>query len=187
MSSRKPPLDGCFIFRSSLQASQQAFTFPPELPSLTDLVPPEHWGKAVAIHELAPNLGFVTAPLLVRGLFEILLLAGCSGPMGSWSILTGLIFIFLGRGGDVKGEAPRLQGNAEHSWECLSFWMMTAFFIARSGPVSGLQHDAPLFWSASGDEPGIGKYALSLCQGGRILNALFFRLDDRQGGTQAGS
>jgi MFS transporter, NNP family, nitrate/nitrite transporter len=40
------------------------FYLPSGIAIVTDLVSREHWGKAMAFHELAPNLGFVTAPLL---------------------------------------------------------------------------------------------------------------------------
>ena len=39
--------------------------------TVTELVRPEHWGKAIAIHELAPNLGFVIAPLLAEALLRL--------------------------------------------------------------------------------------------------------------------
>ncbi|HMK52763.1 MAG TPA: MFS transporter, partial [Thermodesulfobacteriota bacterium] len=44
------------------------FYLPSGIATLMELVRPEHWGKALAIHELAPNLAFVIAPLLVEAL-----------------------------------------------------------------------------------------------------------------------
>jgi NNP family nitrate/nitrite transporter-like MFS transporter len=43
---------------------------PSGIATLTGLVAPRHWGKAIAIHELAPNLDFVTAPLLSEALLN---------------------------------------------------------------------------------------------------------------------
>ena len=37
---------------------------PSGVATITDQVSEAHWGKALAIHEIAPNLGYITAPLL---------------------------------------------------------------------------------------------------------------------------
>ena len=39
---------------------------PSGISTLTELVNPRHWGKAISIHELAPNSSFVAAPLLAE-------------------------------------------------------------------------------------------------------------------------
>ncbi len=39
---------------------------PSALPSLTALIPSSHWGKAIGIHELAPSLAFISAPILAE-------------------------------------------------------------------------------------------------------------------------
>ena len=41
---------------------------PSGLATLTSLVHTKHWGKAIAIHEWAPNLSFVAAPLISEAL-----------------------------------------------------------------------------------------------------------------------
>ena len=57
------------------------FYFPAGMATLSSLVFPKDWGKAVAIHELAPNTGFILIPLLAqaglmftdwRGVFAIM-------------------------------------------------------------------------------------------------------------------
>ena len=42
------------------------FYFPAGMATLSSLVFPKDWGKAVAIHELAPNTGFILIPLLAQ-------------------------------------------------------------------------------------------------------------------------
>jgi len=39
---------------------------PSAIAAITVLVSPRHWGKAIAIHEVAPNLAFVLAPSLPK-------------------------------------------------------------------------------------------------------------------------
>ncbi|MGD8524492.1 MAG: MFS transporter, partial [Desulfobacterales bacterium] len=41
---------------------------PSGLATLTAIIAPRHWGKAIAIHELGPNLSFIAAPLLAEAL-----------------------------------------------------------------------------------------------------------------------
>ena len=54
---------GGYLYLSLIIAGLSAGLYLPSgIAIVTDLVPKEHWGKALAIHELAPNLGFVTAP-----------------------------------------------------------------------------------------------------------------------------
>src|SRR5512137_442567 len=38
--------------------------FPSGMATITSLFRSQHWGKAIAVHELAPNLAFAAAPLL---------------------------------------------------------------------------------------------------------------------------
>ena len=42
------------------------FYLPSGLATLTSIINPRQWGKAIAVHEMAPNLGFVAAPLLAE-------------------------------------------------------------------------------------------------------------------------
>ena len=39
---------------------------PSGIATLTSLIPSRHWGKAIAIHEIAPNLSFIAAPLICQ-------------------------------------------------------------------------------------------------------------------------
>jgi len=48
------------------------FYLPSGISYLTDLVSQENWGKAISIHELAPNLAFVTTPFLAEFLLKFL-------------------------------------------------------------------------------------------------------------------
>jgi NNP family nitrate/nitrite transporter-like MFS transporter len=74
---------------------------------INHITPRVHWGKAMAIHELAPNLGLVLTPLLVAWC-----LANASWRLGFYvmaaAVLTmGVIFLFFGRGKGLSDELPR--------------------------------------------------------------------------------
>ena len=67
------------------------------------------WGKAVAIHELAPNLGFVAAPLVAEGLMLWFPWRGVIALIGAAAMVAGMAFIRLGKGGQFRGETPSPQ------------------------------------------------------------------------------
>ena len=46
------------------------FYLPSGISALTELFPRNLWGRVMAIHELAPNVAFITAPLLAEGLLR---------------------------------------------------------------------------------------------------------------------
>ena len=98
--------------------------FPAGMTTLRTLVGYKDWGKAVAIHELAPNLGFILFPLIAQ---VLLLLTDWRGVIGIWGflmILTGLAFFLFGRGGREYAERVSLRGGlalARHPslWICM--------------------------------------------------------------------
>src|SRR4030066_763133 len=85
------------------------FYLPSGIATVTELVRPEHWGKAIAIHELAPNLGFVIAPLLAEALLGLFSWRGGLSLTGIGSGIAGVFFIIFGKGGEVRGEAPNFK------------------------------------------------------------------------------
>jgi NNP family nitrate/nitrite transporter-like MFS transporter len=120
------------------------FYLPSGIVIVTELVSREHWGRAMAFHELAPNLGFITAPLLAEALLRLLSWRGALAFMGSWSVLMGLVFFFFGQGGEHRGEAPRFSAMRGILTQP-SFWTMAAFFTVSIGASFGVYSMLPLF------------------------------------------
>ncbi|RPJ11677.1 MAG: MFS transporter, partial [Deltaproteobacteria bacterium] len=117
---------------------------PSGIAMVTELVPPDHWGKGLAVHELAPTMGFVTAPLLAEVLLRLFSWRGILAFLGALSVLTGLIFLFFGQGGNTKGEAPRLSAMRNVAAQPV-FWMMMTFFIFSIGASLAVYNMMPLF------------------------------------------
>ena len=117
---------------------------PSAIATLTSLIPSQHWGKAIAIHELAPNLSFIAAPLISEAVLvwfswrEVFLV------LGVMALIMSPVFVRYSRGGDFKGEAPgfsalgQLFGN-------LSFWLMVILFSLGVISTLGLYTMLPLF------------------------------------------
>ncbi len=120
------------------------FYLPSGMATLTALVHPRHWGKAIAIHELAPNLGFVLAPLMVEFLLgwftwqSVLILLGIA------SVSMGIVFHLKGKGGEFLGEAPRLK-TLQALFRERSFWLMVLFFSFGIGTSFGVYSMIPLY------------------------------------------
>ena len=102
-------------FSKSLYGMRFAFLFlgaaagfylPSGIATLTSLISTRHWGKAIAIHELAPNLSFVAAPLLCEALLLWCSWRGILALLGGASMLFALAFALFSRGGEFPGQAP---------------------------------------------------------------------------------
>ena len=117
---------------------------PSGIATLMGLVSSEHLGKAVAIHELAPSLGGVVAPLLVEVLLGLWSWRGILILLGVISILVGVLFAFFGKGGGFSGEAPSFRTLRNISVEP-SFWIMMILFALGIGSSFGVYSMLPLY------------------------------------------
>ena len=93
--------------------------------TLSSLVFPKDWGKAVAIHELAPNTGFILIPLLAQAGLMFTDWRGVFAIMGVLMICTAGAFLLWGRGGNTRTDAPSFKGCGvllktpqAGSWRC---------------------------------------------------------------------
>ena len=117
---------------------------PSGVATITQLVHDAHWGKALAFHELAPNLAFITAPLVAEALFAAISWRGVLAVVGTVAMLLGGCFALSGHGGRQRGEAPRLQTMASLLRDP-SVWAMMLIFAAGVGSSLGLYSMLPLF------------------------------------------
>ena len=79
---------------------------PSGIASITRLVDARQWGKALAVHEIAPNLAFLTAPLVAEVFFLWFSWRGVLATVGIVAVLVGIVYALWGRGGDFAGEVP---------------------------------------------------------------------------------
>jgi len=129
------------------------FYLPSGIATVTELVRPEHWGKAIAIHELAPNLAFVMAPLLAEALLGVFSWRGVLMLSGIASMVSGMVFIIFGSGGGFPGEAPNVS-TLRIILKEPSFWIMMALFSLGIGASFGVYTMMPLYLVA---EKGIDR------------------------------
>ncbi|MBS3906406.1 MAG: MFS transporter [Syntrophaceae bacterium] len=118
--------------------------FPSGISTLTSLVSQRHWGKAIAIHELAPNLGFVIAPILAEVLLRWCSWQGILIIIGVASLMSGTVFALWGKGGDFSGEAPNLR-TLKSLLKEPSLLLMMFFFSLGVGASLGVYSMLPLY------------------------------------------
>ena len=117
---------------------------PSGIATLTAEVRREHWGKAFAIHELAPNLGYISAPLLAEALLRLLPWRGVLTVPAALAILMGICFMMLGRGGEHRSELPRLTTVSQLVRDP-SLWILASLFSVGVGLALGVYSMMPLF------------------------------------------
>ena len=111
---------------------------------ITALVDQRHWGKAIAVHELAPNLSFIAAPLVAEGLLWLLPWRGAFGLLGLCSLTLGCAYARFGRGGDFAGQAPALAALGT-LLRLPAFWIMLALISLGISVTLGIYTMLPLY------------------------------------------
>lgn len=117
---------------------------PSAVSTITALVRRENWGKAMAIHELAPNLGLITAPILAEVFMVWFSWRSLAFALGIISLVLGAVYARLGRGGDFHGQAlkPEIIKSLVRQ---RSFWIMMALFSLGVGGSMGAYNMMTLY------------------------------------------
>jgi NNP family nitrate/nitrite transporter-like MFS transporter len=117
---------------------------PSGIAMLTTLVSSRHWGKAMAIHELAPNLGFLLAPVFAETCLGFVSWRGGLVLLGLASTLFALVFLKFARGGEFRGQGPNIRASRS-LFRLPSFWIMAALFTLGLSANLGLFSMLPLY------------------------------------------
>jgi NNP family nitrate/nitrite transporter-like MFS transporter len=117
---------------------------PSAIAAITSVVRQEHWGKAIAVHELAPNLAFFASPFVAELFLKWASWRVALGSLGTASILAGLAYMRFGRGGEFAGDSP-----ASSSFGILirmaAFWLMLVLFGLGVSSTIGVYAMLPLY------------------------------------------
>ncbi|MBN2706510.1 MAG: MFS transporter [Deltaproteobacteria bacterium] len=117
---------------------------PSAIATLTNTVPQQHWGKALAIHELAPNLAFILAPVITACMLSHVSWRWVLVGPGMISILMGLLFLRLGSGGHFRGRAPSF-ASYRSLFAAPDFWLMVCLFTLGISATMGLFNILPAY------------------------------------------
>jgi len=117
---------------------------PSGIATLTSLIPARHWGKGIAIHEVAPNLCAVVAPLISEALLPWVSWWTILALIGGAFLIAGAAFFRYGAGGRFLGEPPGVSSFRMILTEP-RFWIMTVLFSLAIGASLGVYTMFPPF------------------------------------------
>ncbi|MBN2398237.1 MAG: MFS transporter [Deltaproteobacteria bacterium] len=117
---------------------------PSGIAAITDLVHPSRWGRALAIHELAPNMSFLMAPLIAEVLLVFFSWRGVLAAIGAAVLVAGAFFSRVSRAGDFRGRRPDLS-SALALFRDPSFLIITVLFSLGIGSTIGVYSMLPLY------------------------------------------
>jgi NNP family nitrate/nitrite transporter-like MFS transporter len=118
--------------------------FPSAMATMTRLVDPAHWGKAISLHEAGPTMGYVLAPIVAElGLSftswrGVLIIVGIAG------LMMAATFALFGQGGRFPGEPPRWD-NVGRIFYQPSFWVIAILMSLACGASVGVYAILPVY------------------------------------------
>lgn len=142
---------------------------PSGIAALTEHTKEVSWGKALAIHELGPNLGYIFAPLLAELLLGFFSWRGVLGALGAQAILLGAIFLLSGLGECSQGQPPSLATMALLARD-RGLWGMAGLFAVSIGVGLGIYTMLPLFLV---NEVGLARLPANMITGLTRVSGLF--------------
>ena len=110
---------------------------PSGVATLTSVVNPKHWGKALSIHQLSPNLAYFLAPLLVELTAGRINWRELLGLYGLCSLTMGLFFLLRGQGGEFKSDPPT-PAHFKVLYANPNIWILIVLFSLAIGNNQGL-------------------------------------------------
>lgn len=117
---------------------------PSGIATLMDLIEPRQWGRAIGIHEMAPNLAFVIAPLLCELLLLWFSWRAVVLCLGGITILVGIVYARYGSAGRLSSTAPGLEAVKLFLAEP-AFWIMVLLFGLGISSTLGVYTMMPLY------------------------------------------
>ena len=117
---------------------------PSGVAAVVSLVSPKNVGKAIAIHELAPNLSYIMGPLLAELFLRFTSWRGALVWLGAISMAFSLVFLRFGRGGNFLADKPSFSLAREFVSQPM-FWIMLFLFAIAIGASFGPYSVMPLF------------------------------------------
>ncbi|AQQ70301.1 putative transporter [Limihaloglobus sulfuriphilus] len=129
---------------ASLTGLAAGLYLPSGIASITHIVKPSGWGRALSIHELAPNLAFLTAPLIAEVCLSFMNWRNTLQLIGCCSVAAGIIYYSCGKSGNFKGRMPAYS-QAVSFFRMRSYWIMLVLFSLGVLSTLGIYTMIPLY------------------------------------------
>jgi len=155
-----PALTVCLV----LAGFSGSLHLPSAVATITAEIQKSDWGKGLGVHQCAPPLSFILAPIIVSVCLQ----------WGSWrqilftwgliALVAALLFTIFGRGGEFPGRVL----NSENVGKVIripSFWVMIVVFALAMAGNSGIVAMLPLFFvNERGMDLGTANMIIGLSQ-----------------------
>ena len=146
--------------------------FPSGFASITSLVESENWGKSLSVHDLAPNLAFIFAPLFAEVILSFTSWRVTLYILSFFMALLGLFYLKKGKGGFSHGEALKPKVILFIIKQPV-FWIFLFFFSTAIGTSIGLYAMLPIYLITDhGFEREVANHLLSVSR----ISGLFVTL-----------
>jgi NNP family nitrate/nitrite transporter-like MFS transporter len=145
---------------------------PSGLSTVTSIAQPQHWGKAMSLHEIGPVMAFVLAPVIAEIGLRVASWRDTLMVMGIVCFLIGLLYIIRGRGGEYPGEPPHLR-NIFIILRKPAFRIIAVIFIVMVGLEIGVYAMLPTYLIVEhGMDRGLVNTIVGISRGSTLV-ALF--------------
>ena len=117
---------------------------PSAIATITAMVSNHDWGKALAVHQMAPPLSLVLCPLIANLMLGWVSWQVILAIFGVVTLVVGLAFRRFARCGEFPGDAPQ-PAVVKIVISMRSYWIMVVLFALAMGGSIGLYTMLPLF------------------------------------------
>ncbi len=117
---------------------------PSGIATLTSIIDSRHWGKAIGIHELAPNLSFVVAPIICEVVLYWFSWRAVFLVLGIGALLLAVIFARFGSGGEFHGQTADYT-SYRTILSTRSFWILVILFSLGISSTLGIYTMLPIY------------------------------------------
>jgi NNP family nitrate/nitrite transporter-like MFS transporter len=146
---------------------------PSGIATITDLYLSHQLGRAFGVHEIAPNLAFLTAPLLATWLLPNMGWQQVIQLLAVATIVAAMIYAAVGRGTQLQGATPDF-GRCRELFSRPEFWLMTALFAMGITATHGVYSVLPMFLvSEHGMDESSANMLVGLSRSTTLITAFF--------------
>ncbi|MBU4524761.1 MAG: MFS transporter [Desulfomicrobium sp.] len=128
----------------TLMGASAGLYMPSGVVTITEITPAAHWGQAFAVHELAPNLAFIAAPLIAELFMGTLGYPALFRLLGAACLVLAAAYALRGPR-TVRPGMPPVLGNIKAIVTRPAFWIMVLLFVLAVGVEVGIYNMVPAF------------------------------------------
>ncbi len=136
-----PALTVCLV----LAGFSGSLHLPSAVATITAEIQKSDWGKGLAVHQCAPPLSFILAPIIAAVFLNWVSWRQILVFWGVLAVIAALLFTIFGRGGEFPGKVMS-PANMKKVVRIPSFWLMVIVFALAMAGNSGIIAMLPLFF-----------------------------------------